>query len=323
MPNKAVAIAVTPEKNSIWFMGTPFENGSLGNDYFKSDGVPTPLTSSKRAAYIVLNAEKSAGGFDIPCSKGAEKPRRYSFRKRLFYVTTSGIAPLAGRVGEPKGSPVPLLRYINPIRSATSFDIGMAVHKPLQRSSAMSNPASGTSVPSVFSFESKQLRIIVIDDQPWFVAADVCKILELGNPTKAVAALDEDERTLTLIQGVDCKARQTNIINESGLYTLILRCRDAVKAGSLPHRFRKKVTAEVLPAIRKTGRYEALPLSPSQQKVIRTRHSAARIDIELHPDSSGDIHYIGLTPSNAAEMLRVAVHALARVASVNCGEDIA
>lgn len=47
-----------------------------------------------------------------------------------------------------------------------------------------------------------------------------------------------------------------NIVSESGMYTLILRCRDAVKKGSIPHRFRKWVTAEVLPTIRKTGRYE-------------------------------------------------------------------
>ena len=48
-----------------------------------------------------------------------------------------------------------------------------------------------------------------------------------------------------------------NIVSESGMYTLILRCRDAVKKGSVPHRFRKWVTAEVLPAIRKTGKYES------------------------------------------------------------------
>lgn len=62
-----------------------------------------------------------------------------------------------------------------------------------------------------------------------------------------------------------------SIINESGLYTLILRCRDAVKPGTVPHRFRKWVTNEVLPTIRKTGRYEhpvattrsAEPLTPS------------------------------------------------------------
>src|SRR5260363_308646 len=125
------------------------------------------------------------------------------------------------------------------------------------RSKPMSASAQGTSVPSLFSFEEKPLRAVVIDGEPWFVAADVCKILELGNPTNAVAVLDEDERTLTLIKGANNQERQTNVINDSGLYTLTLRCRDAVKKGSLPHRFRKKVTAEILPAIRKTGRYEA------------------------------------------------------------------
>ena len=48
---------------------------------------------------------------------------------------------------------------------------------------------------------------------------------------------------------------QVNIVSESGMYTLILRCREAVKKGSIPHRFRKWVTAEVLPQIRKTGSY--------------------------------------------------------------------
>src|SRR5260363_150314 len=71
------------------------------------------------------------------------------------------------------------------------------------RSKAMSASAQGTSVPSLFSFEEKPLRAVVIDGEPWFVAADVCKILELGNPTNAVAVLDEDERTLTLIKGAN------------------------------------------------------------------------------------------------------------------------
>ena len=53
--------------------------------------------------------------------------------------------------------------------------------------------------------------------------------------------------------------QEVNIISESGMYTLILRCRDAVKKGSIPHRFRKWVTSEVLPAIRKTGKYQLQP----------------------------------------------------------------
>ncbi len=115
-----------------------------------------------------------------------------------------------------------------------------------------SSPAgAGASAPAVFSLDSKKLRVIDIDGEPWFVAADVCTLLDLSNPSKSVSALDDDERSnLKLDRG-----GYLGIVSESGLYTLILRCRDAVKPGTMPHRVRRWVTAEVLPAIRKTGRY--------------------------------------------------------------------
>lgn len=103
-----------------------------------------------------------------------------------------------------------------------------------------------------FNFGEQQVRTLLIAGEPWFVAADVCRVLEVGNTTQAVQALDEDERSMFNIG----RQGQANLINESGLYTLILRCRDAVKKGSKPHAFRKWVAAEVLPSIRKTGRYE-------------------------------------------------------------------
>ncbi|EAP9736175.1 hypothetical protein RYW84_003549 [Salmonella enterica] len=103
-----------------------------------------------------------------------------------------------------------------------------------------------------FTFEGFLIRTVLRNREPWFVAQDVCSALGLRNPTMALSALDNDERAKFNLgrQGL------ANIINESGLYTLILRCRDAVKPGTVPHRFRKWVTNEVLPAIRKTGRYE-------------------------------------------------------------------
>ena len=103
-----------------------------------------------------------------------------------------------------------------------------------------------------FNFQARKVRTLLIDGAPWFVAADVCGILGLSNTTKALYSLDEDERSNFKLgrQGA------ANIINESGLYTLILRCDDAIKKGSRAHTFRKWVTAEVLPAIRKRGRYE-------------------------------------------------------------------
>lgn len=108
---------------------------------------------------------------------------------------------------------------------------------------------------NAFDFESHAVRVVMRDGEPWFVAADVCQALQLGNPTMAMRALDPDEKALSSIEGLSRGNDQGNIISESGLYTLVLRCRDAVKPGTVPHRFRKWVTSEVLPAIRKSGSY--------------------------------------------------------------------
>ena len=109
---------------------------------------------------------------------------------------------------------------------------------------------------STFNFESKSIRTLAINNEPWFVAKDVCDAIGLTNSRMSLIALDEDEKGVSLIY-TPSGQQEMNIVSESGMYTLILRCRDAVKKGSVPHRFRKWVTAEVLPAIRKTGKYEA------------------------------------------------------------------
>ncbi|HCT9390578.1 TPA: Bro-N domain-containing protein [Enterobacter hormaechei] len=108
---------------------------------------------------------------------------------------------------------------------------------------------------SVFSFqESHPVRVVMVDGNPWFVAKDVCDALRLVNSRKALMSLDEDEKGVTLSYTPGGE-QKLNIISESGLYTLILRCRDAVKQGTTAWRFRKWVTNEVLPAIRKSGEY--------------------------------------------------------------------
>ncbi|HHE9433174.1 TPA: P22AR C-terminal domain-containing protein [Haemophilus influenzae] len=115
---------------------------------------------------------------------------------------------------------------------------------------------SNQSQLSTFNFESKSIRTLAINNEPWFVAKDVCDAICIDNNRKALLALDEDEKGVTLSYTLGGQ-QEMNIISESGMYTLILRCRDAVKKGSIPHRFRKWVTAEVLPTIRKTGKYES------------------------------------------------------------------
>ncbi|EAM7588997.1 BRO-like protein [Salmonella enterica] len=109
--------------------------------------------------------------------------------------------------------------------------------------------------PSVFNFESDcQVRAIIIDGAPWFVAMDVCRAIGIANHRDAVRKLDSDEKGVGSTDTLGGE-QETTIISESGLYTLILRCRDAVTPGTIPYRFRKWVTGEVLPQIRKTGSY--------------------------------------------------------------------
>lgn len=124
---------------------------------------------------------------------------------------------------------------------------------------------------SVFSFESQaDIRAIIIDGAPWFIALDVCHALGIANNRDALLKLDDDEKNTVALTDGKRGNPNTLIISESGLYTLILRCRDAVTPGTIPYRFRKWVTSEVLPQIRKTGRYVREELSPADkaQKVV-------------------------------------------------------
>ena len=100
-----------------------------------------------------------------------------------------------------------------------------------------------------------EVRTAVINDEPMFCLIDICKALEMSNPTMVAQRLDDDERT-KLDLG---RQGETNFITESGLYAVILRS-DKPNA----KKFRKWVTAEVLPQIRKTGSYNK-PMTTSGQ----------------------------------------------------------
>ena len=77
----------------------------------------------------------------------------------------------------------------------------------------------------VFKYQERQVRTVVIDDEPWFVATDVCQVLDITNPTVAVERLDPDEVTKFNLGGL---SGESNIINEAGLYSLILGDRKSV-----------------------------------------------------------------------------------------------
>ena len=101
----------------------------------------------------------------------------------------------------------------------------------------------------LFHFKGRQVRTIQLDGEPWFVAADVCDVLGLNNPSQALSYLDRDERRL-----ITNEAWRTNgnmaIVSEPGLYSLVLRSRRPEAKG-----FRRWIAHEVIPALRQCGEY--------------------------------------------------------------------
>ena len=109
--------------------------------------------------------------------------------------------------------------------------------------------------------EFGEVRTIKNEKEIWFAAKDVCEMLDIKNTTDAIKNLDIDEVTRLNLGGL---SGETNFINESGLYTLIIRSRKPEAK-----KFRKWITSEVLPAIRKTGMYATEDLLENPDLAIK------------------------------------------------------
>jgi prophage antirepressor-like protein len=113
-----------------------------------------------------------------------------------------------------------------------------------------------------FIYETGKIRVAVIDNEPWFVAKDVCDILELNNVSMATNRLEEDEKGINYIDTLGGRQKMV-CVSESGLYALIFTSsKPEAKA------FRRWVTKEVLPSIRKTGKYEAKRLPTIEEMLL-------------------------------------------------------
>lgn len=113
--------------------------------------------------------------------------------------------------------------------------------------------------------EFGQVRAVAINDEPWFIGKDVAMTLGYAKPENAIAShVDAEDKTSTLIQGSGSNYKsKTILINESGLYSLIL-------SSKLPtaKKFKRWVTSEVLPAIRKTGGYIPAASDMSDEEIM-------------------------------------------------------
>ena len=143
--------------------------------------------------------------------------------------------------------------------------------------------ASASSAIKLFENPQFRVRVIMRCADPWFVASDACYCLAIGNTSDALADLDNDDKlkltkdeidTLVSNEGIKCsvdsRAQSLNLVSESGLYDLIMQSRKPEAKA-----FKRWVTHEVLPSIRKTGSYSVAQPQPQPQQVLPTTYLEA------------------------------------------------
>lgn len=114
----------------------------------------------------------------------------------------------------------------------------------------------------IFNYREKEVRVVRKDNQDWWVAKDVCDVLDIINVTQAVGKLDDDERSMFNIG----RQGEVNVINEPGLYKIILR---SDKPEAKP--FIRWITHEVIPSIRKTGSYSTVKIPDKKELDLRIK----------------------------------------------------
>ena len=125
-----------------------------------------------------------------------------------------------------------------------------------------------------FTYESQQIRVIQDEqDEPWWIAKDVCDVLELTNVAMAVKGLDDDEKGISKVYTLGGE-QELLTVNEPGLYTLIIRSNKPEAK-----QFKRWITHEVLPSIRKTGGYEVDTLSEIDL-IIKSARALKQIELK-------------------------------------------
>lgn len=127
----------------------------------------------------------------------------------------------------------------------------------------------------IFTYQDESpfpFTAIEIDGEAWFIAKEICRFLEIANPSREVEDLDEDEKMLYSMS-ISNKLQSLIIVNESGLYNLIFRSKKPSAK-----RFRKWVTKTVLPTIRKTGSFDGIDRKKLPNFIKRFQENWAAVD---------------------------------------------
>jgi prophage antirepressor-like protein len=140
---------------------------------------------------------------------------------------------------------------------------------------------------SVFNFENHDVRIVDQNGEPWWVLKDVCDVLGLSDVSRVTERIDAEDLTrIKLVSGM--QTRDMYVVNESGLYSVILRS-DKPEA----KKFRRWVTHEVLPAIRKTGKYSVNDTSSPPLRTMRLMIAGKDFEIPVDREYSVSVSKTG------------------------------
>lgn len=148
----------------------------------------------------------------------------------------------------------------------------------------LSDNSKKVNLPEIFNFNSYEVRILTDETgEPWFVASDVCKILELKNTSKAVSSIKDNQKNDITLSDTVGKKQSYTIISEPGLYKLVMKSRK--KEAEI---FQDWITEKVLPEIRKTGSYknpkltQAEILLQSVQLLVNLEKRQDRLETEVN-----------------------------------------
>ena len=159
--------------------------------------------------------------------------------------------------------------------------------------------------------EFGEVRTAVVNDEPMFCLIDICKALEIKNATDVAKRLDEDELTRL---NLGSRAGETNFITESGLYAVILRS-DKPNA----KKFRKWVTAEILPQIRKTGSYNKPMTTSGQIQLLAQGYTELEQEVNNIKDVVGELK--DNAPLYSCDIEEIQQHVKRRVVNILGGKQ--
>lgn len=248
---------------------------------FHGGAVDSVVLDGNDCSFSTINSERHVESIAVPVVENAEKPIRGTTavmrRPRFQSMHEHALHDIVIVKDEPSCLPPVAVRPPHAHDSGYDGDDRRRPSRPITNSNGRKHENDSkenlmNNEIRKFDFRGAALRTLTDEaGEPWFVAKDVCAILEISNPSDALKRLDDDERSRFNLG----RQGETNIVNEAGLYVLVLGSRKPEA-----HEFKRWVTHEVLPSIRKHGGYMAGQerMTPEQMALASMRWLQSKVD---------------------------------------------